>query len=67
MSKLPDFTRFEMERIIFDANFTDDEETVFRLRCKGKTLEQVAEFLNVSYKTAYRLNKKVKAKTIKVI
>ena len=67
MSKLPDFTRNEMERIIYDANFTKDEETVFRMRCKGHTLDDVAEFLNVSYKTAYRINKRVKSKIIKVI
>lgn len=67
MSKLPDFTRNEMERIIYDANFSKDEETVFRMRCKGQTLDDVAEYLNVSYKTAYRINKRVKSKIIKVI
>lgn len=67
MSNLPDFTRFEMENIIENANFSDDEEKLFRMRCKHVTLYQIAEELNVSYKTAYRINKRVKNKIIRIL
>ena len=40
---------------------------VFRLRCNKCTLEEIAEKIHVCYKTAYRDNKKVKEKIMKVL
>ena len=40
---------------------------VFRLRCKKYTLEKIAEKIHVCYKTAYRDNKKVKEKIMRVL
>lgn len=67
MARLPEFTKPEMEYLIDMCNFSEDEEKLFRMRCKRYTLEEVAEELNVCYKTAYRINKRVKNKIIKVI
>lgn len=64
--KVCDFTQTEIEVFLQRANFTPDEETLFLLRSKNYTLEQAAEEMNVSSKTAYRLNKKVKQKIITV-
>lgn len=64
--KVCDFTQSEIEVFLQRANFTPDEETLFLLRSKDYTLEQVAEKMNVSSKTAYRINKRVKQKIVKV-
>lgn len=64
--KVCDFTQSEIEVFLQRANFTSDEETLFLLRSKNYTLEQAAEKMNVSSKTAYRINKRVKQKIVKV-
>lgn len=64
--RIYDFTKRELEVFLQRANFTPNEETLFLLRSKNYTLEQAAEEMNVSSKTAYRLNKKVKQKIITV-
>lgn len=64
--KIYDFTKYELQMFLDRANFTEDEERLFNLRAKYYTLEQVAEEMNISSKTAYRINKKVKNKIIKV-
>lgn len=64
--KIYDFTKRELEMFRERANFTEDEESLFNLRSKYYTLEQVAEEMNISSKTAYRINKRVKKKIVKV-
>lgn len=64
--KVCDFTQTEIEVFLQRANFTPDEETLFLLRSKNYTLEQIAEKMNVCSKTAYRINKKIKRKIFKV-
>lgn len=64
--RIYDFTKNEINMFLEWANFTKDERTLFLLRNKFYTLEQAAEEMNISSKTAYRLNKKVKNKIIKV-
>lgn len=64
--KVCDFTQREIEVFLQRANFTPDEETLFLLRSKNYTLEESAEEMNISSKTAYRINKKIKQKIIKV-
>lgn len=64
--KVCDFTQKEIEVFLQRSNFTPDEETLFLLRSKDYTLEQAAEKMNVSSKTAYRINKRVKQKIVKV-
>lgn len=64
--KIYDFTKYELQMFLDRANFTEDEERLFNLRAKYYTLEQVAEEMNISSKTAYRINKRVKKKIVKV-
>lgn len=64
--KVCNFTQSEIEVFLQRANFTPDEETLFLLRSKDYTLEESAEKMNVSAKTAYRINKRIKQKIIKV-
>lgn len=64
--KIYDFTKYELQMFLDRANFTEDEERLFNLRAKYYTLEQAAEEMNISSKTAYRINKKVKKKIVKV-
>lgn len=64
--KICDFTQSEIDMFLKKSNFTSDERTLFLLRSKDYTLEQAAENMNVCSKTAYRINKKVKQKIIRV-
>lgn len=64
--KVCNFTLSEIEVFLQRANFTPDEETLFLLRSKDYTLEQAAEKMNISSKTAYRINKRIKQKIVKV-
>lgn len=64
--KVYDFTQREIDMFLQWANFTPDEETLFLLRSKYHTLEQVAEEMNISSKTVYRINERVKQKIVKV-
>ena len=64
--KIYDFTKYELEFFRERCNFTDEELHLYNLRSKYYTLEQVAEEMNISSKTAYRINKRVKKKIVKV-
>lgn len=64
--KVYDFTKKEIDLFLEECNFTEQERELFLLRSKYYTLEQAAEIMNVSSKTAYRINRKVKKKIIKV-
>lgn len=65
--KISDFVKPELEFISGLANFTKDEEQLFWLKAKEVPLEEIAEQMNISVCTAYRLHKKVKNKIMKVI
>lgn len=67
MLKIPDFTRPEIEKIKSQANFTTQESELFMLRNEEYPLEVCAEMMNVSISTVKRINKKMKAKIIKII
>lgn len=62
-----DFTKKEIEFLIENCNFSPPERKLFDLRNQYYTLEQAAEEMNISSKTAYRINKKMKAKILKTI
>lgn len=64
--KMCDFTQKEIDVFLQKANLTPDEETLFLLRTKDFTLEEISEKMNISSKTAYRINRKIKQKIIKV-
>lgn len=60
--KLSKLTKPELEEICKNANFTEDEEKIFDLLCKGKSLAQIstATFLPIS--TLSRRIKEIKKK-----
>lgn len=67
MLRIPDFTLPEIERIKELANFTSREMRVFDLRNEEHTHEQIAEMMNVSIATEYRINRSMIRKILKVI
>lgn len=67
MLKIPDFTRLEIEYIKSQANFPAQESELFDLRNSEPPLEVCAELMNVSLSTVKRINKKMKAKIIKIL
>lgn len=67
MLKIPDFTRPEIEYIKSQANFTVQEIELFDLRNNENSLELCAELMNVSLSTVKRINKKMKAKIIRIL
>lgn len=67
MLKIPDFTRSEIEYIKHQANFTKQENELFDLRNDENNLEICAELMNVSLSTVKRINKKMKAKIIRIL
>ena len=64
--RVSDFIQKEQNRCLCECAFTEIENELFLLRCKGKTIEESAEIMNVSSKTAYRINKRIKNKIGKV-
>lgn len=64
---ISDFTKSEIEILESECNFTPDENELFLLRARNFTLEQSAERMHISSKTAYRINVKIKNKIRKVI
>lgn len=67
MLRIPDFTKPEIDRIKELANFTERESRVFDLRNEEYTHEQIAEFMNISIATEYRINRSMIRKILRVI
>jgi len=66
-NEIPDFTKSEIEYIQDNANFTEQQTTLFVLRNMDYTYEQCADMMNVSLSTVKRIGKKMKAKILKII
>nr|DAL64372.1 MAG TPA_asm: ECF sigma factor [Caudoviricetes sp.] len=56
----------EIRYLLAECNFTEDERTLFDMRCVDVPLEECAERMNVSLSTANRLNKRIKQKVEKI-
>lgn len=67
MFQFHDLVKPEVNYIVDNGNFTDQENEVFMLRCKGESLENIAESCHVCYKTAYRINKRIKNKIWRIL
>lgn len=65
--KVYDFTKPEIDYLLSMCNFSPPEREFFNLRNEYLTLEQAAERMNISSTTAYRINKKMKSKIVKVL
>ena len=64
--RLSELTKPELDRIRENANFTEDEETVFDMVSRGKTIVEIADRINVSERTVDRHIAKVKLKIKKL-
>jgi len=62
-----DFTKPEIEYLIDNCNFVNDEIKVFKLRSQGVGLEEIAERLNLTYNGAKRISRKVSKKILRVL
>lgn len=60
------FTLPELNYFRKYCNFTLDELTLFDYRAENYSLEQCAEFMNVSVSTVKRISRKVNGKITKV-
>lgn len=67
MLRIPDFTKPEIDKIKELANFTERESRVFDLRNEEYTHEQIAELMNISIATEYRINRSMIRKILRVI
>lgn len=56
-------TKPELEKILQNTNFTQDEESVFWLLARGKTITEISQLENVSERT---VNRKIKDIRLKV-
>ena len=61
-----DFTVPELDRLREQCNFIGFESRVFELRSKGRTLEEIAEILDLSVTHIGRISQKVNKKIKKV-
>lgn len=64
--KLSELTKPELDEIRKNANFTEDEEKVFEMASRGKTIVEIADKMNVSERTVDRHIAKVKLKIKKL-
>lgn len=64
--RLSELTKPELEKIRKNANFTEDEEKVFEMASRGKTIVEIADKMNVSELTVDRHIAKVKLKIKKL-
>lgn len=64
---IPEFTKSEIDYIIENANFTEQELQFFNLRNKEYSYEYCAEEMNVGTTTVKKIAKKTMNKIMKVI
>lgn len=64
---IPDFTKPEIDYIIANANFTEQELQFFNLRNKEYSYELCAEKMNIGTTTVKKIAKKTMNKILKVI
>ncbi|MEE0216261.1 MAG: LuxR C-terminal-related transcriptional regulator [Lachnospira sp.] len=60
--KISELTKPELEKIIENANFTDEEERIFKLLSKGNTITQIAIRVSLCERTVNRKVIKIKQK-----
>ena len=56
-------TKPDLEKILHNANFTQDEESIFWLLARGTTITEISQLENVSERT---VNRKIKDIRLKV-
>jgi DNA-binding NarL/FixJ family response regulator len=64
--KFSDFTKPELEKIIENANFTEEEERIFKLLSRNFTQKEIVARLCVSQRTLERRIRNIKNKIERV-
>ena len=57
--KISDFTVPELMVLVQECNFTKDEIVLFNLRARDYTLEECAEFMNLSVSSVKRISQHI--------
>lgn len=65
--KLRDLTTPEVNLLLENCNFTEDEEIYFRLKVKDKTNIFISMEMNVSEQQVNKLARRVRAKVNKIL
>lgn len=60
--KLSKLTKLELDAIINNANFTEEEIEVFELLARGKTITEIAQQVSVCNRTVNRRIERIKSK-----
>ena len=60
--KFPELTKPELDKITENANFTEEEQEIFKLLMANKSLEEIAQRLLLSKATISRRVKNIKSK-----
>ena len=63
---LSSLTKPELEKIVTNANFTDDEQKIFELLAKDRCISEIAVNLCVCERTINRRIKNIESKVSKV-
>lgn len=64
--KFTDLTKPELVKILNNANFTKEEEQVFLLSAKGKSIVEIAYECAICERTVTRRRAKIKTKISKI-
>lgn len=64
--KFSELTKPELDEILKNANFTEEEENIFTMLARGKTLTEVAQKSMICERTVQRKVDKIKAKIEKL-
>lgn len=65
--KFSELTKPELERIIENANFTEEEERIFKLLSRNFSQKEIAHRLSMSTRTLERRVKNIKNKIERVV
>lgn len=65
--KVCDFVKPELDFLRENCNFVNLEVEIFEMRAKGIPLEEIAEVLNVSPNTAFKISQRINKKIRKVL
>lgn len=60
--RLSKLTKPELDEIINNANFTEEEIEIFRLLARGKTITEIAQQVSVCNRTVNRRIERIKSK-----
>ena len=53
-------TKPELEKIIKNANFTDEEEAIFKMLCSGRTIADISLKISICERTVNRRIKSIR-------